>query len=175
MSKPSALQHGCSVTYRRWSFTRGSNCKPLNGKILVFWIQSLMGRGCLWEVITHGGSIEIFFWGCKLNSPYNSNHLGTEKMLPLSHCHLTDKNVILILYKKLGNIKSSAMHCSLVRGRSEHVFSWKLLLEPVPSEGLFFVVLGTNIVHRTENKICRTTTCSIFTSFSHFQQHQLQK
>ena len=23
--------------YRRWSFTRGSNCKDLTGKILVFW------------------------------------------------------------------------------------------------------------------------------------------
>lgn len=34
------------------------------------------------------------------------------------------------------------MHCSLVRGRSEHVFSWKLLLEPVPSEGLFFCGVG---------------------------------
>ena len=26
--------------YRRLSFTRGSNCKALTGKILVFWIGS---------------------------------------------------------------------------------------------------------------------------------------
>ena len=39
------------VAYRRWSFTRGSNCKALTGKIVVFWIG-----GRLWEVVTHGGS-----------------------------------------------------------------------------------------------------------------------
>ena len=27
-----------AVAYRRWSFTRGSNCKALTGKVLVFWI-----------------------------------------------------------------------------------------------------------------------------------------
>ena len=26
------------VAYRRWSFTRGFNCKTLTGKVLVFWI-----------------------------------------------------------------------------------------------------------------------------------------
>ena len=35
-----------AVAYRRWSFTRDSNCKALSGKILVFWI----GRR-LWEVV----------------------------------------------------------------------------------------------------------------------------
>ena len=40
-----------AVAYRRWSFTRGSNCKALTGKILVFWIG-----GRLWEVVAHGGS-----------------------------------------------------------------------------------------------------------------------
>ena len=64
----------------------------------MFWTQSLMGGGCLREVIARGGSIEIFFRGYKLNSPYNSKHLGTEKMLPLSPFHLTDKNITLILY-----------------------------------------------------------------------------
>ena len=39
-----------TVAYRRWSFTRGSNCKALNGKVLVFWIG-----GLLWEVVAHGG------------------------------------------------------------------------------------------------------------------------
>ena len=29
--------------YRRWSFTRGSNCKALTGKVFVFWIS-----GRLW-------------------------------------------------------------------------------------------------------------------------------
>ena len=38
-----------AVTYRRWSFTRGSNCEALTGKILVFWIG-----GCLWEVVAYG-------------------------------------------------------------------------------------------------------------------------
>ena len=41
------------VAYKRWSFTRGSNCKALTRKVLVheFWIG-----GLLWEVIAHGGS-----------------------------------------------------------------------------------------------------------------------
>ena len=39
------------VAYRRWSFTRGSNCKALTGKMLVFWIG-----GSLREVVAHGGS-----------------------------------------------------------------------------------------------------------------------
>ena len=34
------------VAYRRWSFTRGSNCKAFTGKIVVFWTG-----GCLWKVV----------------------------------------------------------------------------------------------------------------------------
>ena len=37
-----------AVAYRRWSFTRGSNCTALTGKILVFWIG-----GNLWEVVAY--------------------------------------------------------------------------------------------------------------------------
>ena len=42
-----------AVAYKRWSFTRGSNCKALTGNVLVheFWIS-----GLLWEVVSHGGS-----------------------------------------------------------------------------------------------------------------------
>ena len=36
------------VAYRRWLFTRGSNCKALRGNILVFWIG-----GCSWEVVAY--------------------------------------------------------------------------------------------------------------------------
>ena len=36
------------VAYRRWSFARGSNCKALTGKFLVFWIG-----GHLWEVVAY--------------------------------------------------------------------------------------------------------------------------
>ena len=39
-----------AVAYRRWSFTRGSNCKALTGKILVFWIGSRLLL--LWEVVS---------------------------------------------------------------------------------------------------------------------------
>ena len=42
------------VAYSVWSFSRGSNCKALTGKNLVFWIS-----GCLREVVTHGGTILI--------------------------------------------------------------------------------------------------------------------
>ena len=46
------------VTYRRWSFTRGSNFKALMGKVLVSWIyrRLLMGFGRLLEVAEHGCS-----------------------------------------------------------------------------------------------------------------------
>ena len=37
-----------AVAYRRWSFTRGSNCKALTGKVLVFWLG-----GRLWEVVAY--------------------------------------------------------------------------------------------------------------------------
>ena len=37
-----------TVSHRRWLFARGSNCKALTGKILVFWIGSH-----LWEVIAY--------------------------------------------------------------------------------------------------------------------------
>ena len=37
-----------AVTYRRWSFTRGSNCRALTDKNLVFWIS-----GHLWEVVAY--------------------------------------------------------------------------------------------------------------------------
>ena len=40
-----------AVAYGRWSFTRGSNCKALTGKILVFWI---VGR--LRQVVAREGS-----------------------------------------------------------------------------------------------------------------------
>ena len=39
-----------ALVYKRWSFTRGSNCKALTGKVLVheFWIG-----GLLWEVVAY--------------------------------------------------------------------------------------------------------------------------
>ena len=40
-----------AVTYCRWSFTRGFNCKAFTGKILVFRVG-----GRLWDVVAHGGS-----------------------------------------------------------------------------------------------------------------------
>ena len=40
-----------AVAYRRWSFTTGSNCKALTGKVLVFRIGSR-----LWEAVAYGGS-----------------------------------------------------------------------------------------------------------------------
>ena len=47
-------QNVVAVAYRRWLFTRGSNCKSLTGKVLVFWIG-----GHLWEVVAHGGSTVV--------------------------------------------------------------------------------------------------------------------
>ena len=39
-------QKVAAVAYWRWSFTRGSNCKALTGKSLMFWTG-----GRLWEVV----------------------------------------------------------------------------------------------------------------------------
>ena len=67
-----------AVAYRRWSFTRGSNCKALTGKILVFCIG-----GRLQELVVHGGSIVsrnlTEKWATKI-AWENSRHLAT---LPL--------------------------------------------------------------------------------------------
>ena len=46
------------VAYRRWSFSRGSNCKALTGKVLVFWL-----RDGLREVVAHGSSTGCGFTG----------------------------------------------------------------------------------------------------------------
>ena len=37
-----------AVAYRRWSLTRGPNCKSVTGKVLVVWIS-----GRLWEVVAY--------------------------------------------------------------------------------------------------------------------------
>ena len=47
------------VAYRRWSFTRDSDCKSLTEKVLVFWIG-----GRLREVVAHGGSTVYTFLLC---------------------------------------------------------------------------------------------------------------
>ena len=56
---------------RRWSFTRGSNCNALTGKILVFWIGS-----CLREVVAHGVStvlLLLYYYCCSTeNNSYYS-------------------------------------------------------------------------------------------------------
>ena len=59
--------NGKSLTIRpkKWSrsltgglsSTRGSNCKALIGKILVFWIG-----GRLWEVVEYGGSTVLIYF-----------------------------------------------------------------------------------------------------------------
>ena len=49
-----------AIAYRRWSFTRGSNCKALTGKIFVFFDgRSLIGGGRIREVVAHGGSTVV--------------------------------------------------------------------------------------------------------------------
>ena len=53
-----------AVAYRSGSFSRGSNCKSLTGKIWVFWIGgslSVIGGDRLREVVTNGGSTVLFF------------------------------------------------------------------------------------------------------------------
>ena len=44
------------VAYRRWSFTRSSNCKALTRNVLVFWIFDRLWEVVLREAFAHGGS-----------------------------------------------------------------------------------------------------------------------
>ena len=44
-------RNAATVAYRRWSFTRGSNCKALTMRTLVFSIG-----GCFLKVVPHGSS-----------------------------------------------------------------------------------------------------------------------
>ena len=56
-----------AVAYRSWLFARGSNCKALTGKILVFGLAvayrrwSLTGGGRLREVVAHGCSTAAIY------------------------------------------------------------------------------------------------------------------
>ena len=66
-----------AVAYRRWLFTRGSNCEALTGKILVFWIG-----GRLREVVAHGGSTVVTC--CSRNMPAClRSHENTKKKMPV--------------------------------------------------------------------------------------------
>ena len=70
----SQAQRVVMVTYRRWSFTRGSNCKALTRENcgVSDW-QPLMEGGRLWEVVAHGGS--IVQWNPTLQPPWPYGHL----------------------------------------------------------------------------------------------------
>ena len=48
--KPSEPNSMVAVAYRRWSFTRGTNCKAFTRNVLVFWLD-----GRLRKVVTHIG------------------------------------------------------------------------------------------------------------------------
>ena len=48
--KPSEPNRIVVVAYRRWSFTRGSNCRAFTRNVLVFWLD-----GRLRKVVTHIG------------------------------------------------------------------------------------------------------------------------
>ena len=55
----SQAQKVVAVAYRRWYFTRGSNCKALTGKIVVFRIGSHLWKVIallITEMVAHGGS-----------------------------------------------------------------------------------------------------------------------
>ena len=58
-----------AVAYRRWSFTTGSNCKALTGKISVFWIG-----GHLWKVVTYKSwsHIEVRLYIIYRSQPFNA-------------------------------------------------------------------------------------------------------
>ena len=49
-----------AVSYRRWLFTRDSNCKALTRKIWVFWIGGHIWRWSLTTGFAHGGSTVLF-------------------------------------------------------------------------------------------------------------------
>ena len=42
-----------AVAYRRWLFTRSSNCKASTGKVLVFWIGGRLREVVAYERWSH--------------------------------------------------------------------------------------------------------------------------
>ena len=52
------------VAYRRWSFTRGSNCKALTEKVLVFWISGRLQQMVAYERWSHI-EVRLYFQGGK--------------------------------------------------------------------------------------------------------------
>jgi len=58
--KLSGPKSGRGPSYRKWTFTKGSNCEALTGKVLVFWIG-----GRLWEVVAYDRwfhiEVQLFF------------------------------------------------------------------------------------------------------------------
>ena len=59
--KPSDPNSVVAVAYRRWSFTRGTNCKTFTGKVLVFCLD-----GRLQKVLTHRLDCTIYSLGSAL-------------------------------------------------------------------------------------------------------------
>ena len=56
----SQAQNVVAVAYRRWSFTRGSKCKALTGKIVVFRIGSRLWKVVVYERWSHM-EVQLYF------------------------------------------------------------------------------------------------------------------
>ena len=83
-----------AVAYRRWSFTTGSNCKALTGKISVFWIG-----GHLWEVVTYKSwsHIEVRLLSTEVS-------LLMLELTFLSISYLTEEQKLLSMFQKINPV-----------------------------------------------------------------------
>ena len=107
-----------AVAYRRWLFTRGSNCKALTGKILVFWIG-----GRLREVVAHGGSTVVTC--CSRNMPAClRSHENTKKKMPVLQA----------------SAKKTSLHQPLIRSHFSFYRQLELLEYYPGPRGFFFLI-----------------------------------
>ena len=100
-------------------FTRGSNCKALTGKILVFWIG-----GRLREVVAHGGSTVVTC--CSRNMPAClRSHENTKKKVPVFQA----------------SAKKTSLHQPLIRSHFSFYRQLELLEYYPGPRGFFFFLI----------------------------------
>ena len=120
-----------AVAYRRWLFTRGSNCKALTGKILVFWIG-----GRLREVVAHGGLTVVTC--CSRNMPAClRSHENTKKKMPVFQA----------------SAKKTSLHQPLIRSHFSFYRQLELLEYYPGPRGFFFFYFSSRKRERAAKKI----------------------
>ena len=110
-----------AVAYRRWSFTTGSNCKALTGKISVFWIG-----GRLWEAVTYKSwlHIEVRLYIIQGSQPFNAGTDILQYLLP----HRGAKVVVNVPKNKSSGIAKSGFKIEIEHNNILYSFTCKIII-----------------------------------------------